>query len=557
MRGPACNLPEGVRGAALAKFSHPYLEELNRAKHAFTPYIFYDTWGRRRFREVFCPECGRYDIEKEAAYDVYTDNFFDFHHGDHTSCPRCGMDGMLICLGKMRTMSSLTETKKALILRESGGALLAMAGTFTMEYSFSDLDPYPMWNWRKLYLFDGTLRMEWTREDRGHWENGKWIPEGYRWRETRTVNEPFVDGYNMGGGYLDGSYTVIGAEAVAHSSMKYSQLLEYFVGQGGDLYNLERVTVRGIIQYLAEYTRRPQMEMLVKLDHTDVIEDLLRGNRHGSVLNWKARTPAAFFGLSKADYRKFRAGGGRVEALEAWKQTMPGGDFQEWIRLHGVFGKHLEQFLKMFGADPRREKIIRWYAAQEGHCEEIWTVWQDTLQLEAEIGNDITHDDVIMPEDLRRRHDRAAELRNELRAREAQKNYARRFRELKRRYGYTDGVLSVTVPTCAEEIENEGALLRHCVAGYAKRHIEGVKTILFLRWSDDLTTPYITIEADGTRIVQIHGYHNDLGSCQVKPEKAHEAFLEEWTAWLRQGSPRRKNGKPIRPALNEIKEIAV
>ena len=554
MRGPACNLPAAEREEALGLFTFPTLGEMNRAKRAFRKYIFYDTWGRRNFREVFCPACGRYDIEKEAAYDVYTDNFFEYHHGDQTNCPMCGQPGWLICLGKMRTYSSLTETRKMMILRAADDALLVMAGTFTVEYAHNDLDPYPMWYGTKHYLFRRDKRMQWTKQERGRWEKGKWIPEGFFWRENKHVSEPFPDGYNMGGGYLDGSYTVIGAEEVAKTSMRYSQLLEYFCGEGADLYNLEGVTVRGIVPYLAEYTRRPQMEMLVKLDHTDVIEELLRGMPHADTIDWKAKTPPAFFRLSKPDYRKFRAAGGRLYALEAWRKTMPDADFWEFLRLQGIFGEHLGRFLELWGADPRREKVARWYASQKSHCAEVWDVWQDLLQLEAELGNDVTHDDVLMPEQLRERHDEAVAIRNELRAREARKSYGSRFRALKRRYGYSDGTLTVTVPTCAEEIENEGAALRHCVAGYAKRHIEGVVTILFLRWSDDLTTPYMTIEVAGNAIKQIHGYRNDIHHDQVDPEDAHGEFLQEWTKWLRQGSPRRKNGRPIRPIMND-KEV--
>ena len=180
------------------------------------------------------------------------------------------------------------------------------------------------------------------------------------------------------------------------------------------------------------------------------------------------------------------------------------------------------------------------------------------LKLEEELGNDVTHDDVIMPENVRRRHDEAADLRNRLRKKEQNRKYGVRFRELKKRYAYTDGTLSIVIPTCAEEIENEGALLRHCVAGYAERHIKGIKTILFLRWSDDIDTAYMTIEAEGARIVQIHGFRNDMGWGQASPMDIHGAFLEEWKEWLRQGSPRNRSGKPIRPRMeNDREEIAV
>lgn len=557
MRGPACNMPAAERERLAGRFAYPSLEELIEAKRAFPRYIFYDTWGRRRFREVFCPECGRFDIEKERAYDVYTDNFFDFHHGDQTCCPQCGAEGMLICLGKMRNMNSLAQTRKALILRGGDEALTAMAGTFTMEYAFNDLDPYPMWYPTKRYAFGSGTRMKWTREERGRFEKGRWVCEGEVWQENRTVTEPFPDGYNMGGGFLDGSYDVIGAWEIQRSPLRYSQLVEAFFSIAGvDLTMTEGEAVRGVIPYLAEYTRRPQMEMLVKLEHTDVIEDLLRGETHASVLDWKAKTPAAFFGLGKTEYRAFRACGGKAADLEAWRRTMPGSPFAEWKRLHGVFGANLPLFLNMFGQDPRREKIVRWYAEQETHCEEIWAVWQDLLNLERELGNDVTHDDVLMPADVRRRHDEAAELRSAIRKRETKRDYGKRiYPALKKRYAYSDGTLSVVVPVCAEEIENEGAALRHCVAGYAERHVKGIKTILFLRWSDDIGTPYVTVEMNGSTVVQIHGYRNERNIGQCRPEAIHAIFLDEWLRWLRQGSPRMQNGKPVRAIIDTETEV--
>ena len=550
-------MPPAERERLAGKFSHPSLEEMNEAKRAFTRYIFYDTWGRRKWREVFCPECGFFDIEKERVYDVYADNFFDFHHGDQANCPMCGAEGVLICLGKMRNMNSLTETRKALILRGEGDGLLAMAGTFTMEYAFNDLDPYPMWYPTKRYAFTATERMKWTREERGRFEKGKWQSGGFVWTENKTVTEPFPDGYNMGGGFLDGSYDVVGAWEIAKSPLRWCQIHEFFFRQTGvDLMMPEGRAVRGVIPYLAEYTRRPQMEMLVKLEHTDVIEDLLRGETHASVLDWKAKTPAAFFGLGKPEYREFRACGGTAADLEAWHRTMPGSPFTEWKRLYGVFGHNLPLFLNMFGEDPRREKIVRWYTEQETHCEEIWGVWQDLLNLERELGNDVTHDDVLMPADVRRRHDEAAELRSAIRKRETKKDYGKRiYPALKKRYAWTDGTLSVVVPVCAEEIENEGAALRHCVAGYAERHVKGIKTILFLRWSDDIGTPYVTVEMDGNRIVQIHGYRNERNEGQSRPEAIHALFLAEWLAWLRQGSPRLKNGRPVRAVTETESEV--
>ncbi len=547
MNAPRCNMPKEEAERLLGKFSYPYLEEMTAARRGFRTSLFFETWGRRDLREVFCPECGRFDIERQNAYNTLMDNFFDYHHGDQTICPQCGTPGILISLGRMKTFSSLSETRKVLILREEGEALLAMAGKMHMEYRWNDLDPLPHFEETARYAFEGERRVKWTQE----YEGG--------WKERVYVTEPFADGYNMGGGWLDGSYDVIGAGRIRKTGLRYCQIDSYFISAGADLY--ERGTVRGVIRYLAEYTRRPQMEMLVKLDHTDVIQDLLSDNPHGGSLNWKAKTPQDFFRMSRSEYAAFRKGGGKITDYEAWRRTMPDSGFGEWLRLYGIFGAHLGQFLSMFGKDPRRDKIVRWYSQQQSHCSEIWAVWQDLLNLERELGNDVTHDDVLMPEDLGARHDAAAELRNRLEKKTAQQRYAKLFKKLKKRYAYSDGTLSVVVPTCAEEIENEGAALRHCVAGYAERHIKGIKTILFLRWADDIRTPYVTVEVEpwgtGAKIIQIHGYRNEGVKGAASPKEIHEEFLDEWLEWIRQGSPRTNTGKPVRPRMNSEEAIAV
>ena len=41
--------------------------------------------------------------------------------------------------------------------------------------------------------------------------------------------------------------------------------------------------------------------------------------------------------------------------------------------------------------------------------------------------------------------------------------------------------LRIVFPMTAAAIRREGKLLRHCVGGYADRHMKGVVTILFLR----------------------------------------------------------------------------
>ena len=93
-----------------------------------------------------------------------------------------------------------------------------------------------------------------------------------------------------------------------------------------------------------------------------------------------------------------------------------------------------------------------------------------------------------------------------------------------------------------EEIRAEGKWLHHCVGGYAGRHIEGKLTICFMRSVTDPGTPYVTIEMQGDKIIQAHGYKNDVG--KEGPRTVHKEFFDTWLAWVKAGSPRKKDGTP-------------
>ena len=556
-----CNLSPEERERAFSMFGYPYLEELNAAKRFFRKYIFFETWGRRNFREVFCPECGRFEIEKGRFLDVY--DFFSYHHGDPVQCPQCGTDGELVCLSRMKTMDKLTQEQPVIIFRaapeDPNEGLIAMAGYMNMHYSFNDLDPYPMWVPTKRYYFAPGKRMAWSQRTY-NWFGRYRFPDQKEnpWTERASICEPFpTSGYYYGGYSSDDYYGIIGAGEIDKTSMRWCMMEEYFFGPGAT----DRTLTNKVITYLGEYTRRPQMEMLQKLGHTDVIRDLLNGRSHIGTLNWKAKTPHRFFRLDKQNYKVFAAVGGTAQELEEWKtgyysQRMYA---REFFGLKRTFGGNTSAFLRRYGNDPRRDKIARWFRDQtHGDISKTWAWWRDLLTMEAELGNDITHDDVLMPENLYRRHEECVALREQLKKkqkRELVSTYPRkRFRELKERYAYSDGTLSIVIPTCAEEIENEGSLLHHCVGGYAERHIEGIKTIVFLRWTDDLHAPYMTIEIkEGCKIQQIHGYANETRYGVANPNEIHGDFLKEWLTWIEQGSPRTSTGKPIRPSIDQMK----
>ena len=115
----------------------------------------------------------------------------------------------------------------------------------------------------------------------------------------------------------------------------------------------------------------------------------------------------------------------------------------------------------------------------------------------------------------------------------------------RKKYEFALNGLIIKFPLTAKAIRYEGKALSHCVGGYADRHIKGVLTILFLRRASEPNRPYVTIEMNGNRLVQVHGYLNDRGA--ESPQVTHKEFFDVWLAWLKAGSKRDKDGKPILP----------
>lgn len=67
---------------------------------------------------------------------------------------------------------------------------------------------------------------------------------------------------------------------------------------------------------------------------------------------------------------------------------------------------------------------------------------------------------------------------------------------------------SVIVPKELNDLIVEGAILHHCVGGYVRDHANGETNILFLRKTNEIDTPFYTVEVKNNQVIQVHGSHN-------------------------------------------------
>ena len=193
----------------------------------------------------------------------------------------------------------------------------------------------------------------------------------------------------------------------------------------------------------------------------------------------------------------------------------------------------------------------------------VLQLYKDYLDAAENCGMDMENPLILMPRDLVEKHDRVTAAwsaiqrqRRQAQAKEAEKAameaYRKRLHGLSEKYLFWTDDFLIRAPVNADEIVEEGKALKHCVGGYADRHMTGATTILFLRRRDKPGVPLATIEMNGNRIVQVHGYRNEMEACADNPDREsarrlYAGVLDPWLKWLGAGSKRDEDGRPKLP----------
>jgi hypothetical protein len=210
------------------------------------------------------------------------------------------------------------------------------------------------------------------------------------------------------------------------------------------------------------------------------------------------------------------------------------------------------------------EKVFRYCERQmPGQLGTALASWKDYITAAQALGYQLHRESVLLPKDLREAHNEATKKHREKLQRERAKTeaeqrerraaaYVQRKEELEVKYAYAADGLVIRVPDSEDEIIQEGVALKHCVAGYAERHVKGSVTILFLREEKRPDKPFLTIEMRENQLVQIHGYKNEglytaKGRFAPDPREVYKDFLDTWLDWLKKGSRRNKDGTPKLP----------
>lgn len=548
-----CNI-DAIAGAEIMSRFREYLtlQEEEQVEEKFTGLLFYDTFGRKNYRDCFCTRC-KYHFD---LWKFESPGFFRFHHNDMVYCPKCGAEVQLKCLGRIKNFDNLRETIQAAFIRaDTEGNLLISAGLATREiHGLNDLLLSIIWEEKARYYLSPGRVIGWKRCIDACVVT---LLGPQTWQLMKTICKPFQN--NMYYNYTD-TYWLFGTENLECSNFRYCQLEDWYYAETRNRLCEQDTKVRMCIKYLAEYALHPQIEMAVKLGLNEAVTDLCEGRKNHSDLNWRADKLWSFLRLSKLDAKSFLA----CPSLELlrWihreQKESAGMKVSDmiylWNSIGGQQARKLAYCALRCGVSAQRAEryVMGWQGGTPGQGAELW---YDYLDMAQRLGYDLSRQDVRMPKNLQERHDVAARTIRTEGDERAAKAYAKRLKLLREKYEFELDGLRVVVPENARQIVEEGKTLQHCVGGYAERHISGKTVILFLRRCRKLDRSFVTIEMcgfDNNDIKQIHGYRNEGYSAKaVMPEKKFEGFLSVWQNWLRAGSKRDSKGHPVLPVPKE------
>lgn len=351
------------------------------------------------------------------------------------------------------------------------------------------------------------------------------------WTVRKNFREPVF--CKSGYGYsFDNSYTILNRKVLADSCMKHSQL-EHYKG------NL-------IMEYMHLYCKHRNLEYLMKSGYVGVVEETYTYNaffkeqEHLSIayhINWKSNNLLKMLNLNRTEFKALQGSEEYYLTYIYWRKIFPKNKPEELLLIGKIFGSEhgtLSSLCELTKLRPYRiavyldENKIRLsdYHDYIDQCRKLHYNLHDTA--------------INMPHHFMDMHTRLTEIIN-LQIQEQAKEYRKKqkaaYQEKLKQFEkktterlsleYQSENLMIRLPRSIGEITQEGAVLHHCVGGYAERHAEGKLHILFIRQTENPDVPFYTMEVsvDGD-VKQVRGLRN----CDTTPEVAE--FVEKYKNYL-------------------------
>lgn len=526
---------------------------IRQVNRLFDPYVFFER--HKDSIELWCSCClrhGEIDIPPRTVTTVEYELLYN-KHNMHVTCPYCGARATYKNARRLGKKTRLPQYLPVVLLAEKDGDLYARA--YWTRKTYATLDGAPEFYLVEGYHFTPGMATMYAQSYSGftpHSVSGSYDPV------HRVVTEPFTEGSYYYFRYRP--YVVLGLDAIGKSAFRYCGYESFERGIDA-VWGLETVRTRyDMMKFLAAASIYPrQIEMLLKINCGELVYDLVCGRRKNrDIFDWSRDNYLDAFGLSKTEMRAWRESGAELEAIAWYRRLRRAGLTESFETLKYLdemcpYTFQMKDFVRLCcraGVKPAR---LAGYLSQGQKTipeNEIQT-YKDYLDMAKALGWDMKNDTVRLPKDLHRRHDEAVIEINIKLANEGIKLADGSLIKRRAKYNFEMGDYLIRCAVSADEIIREGKTLQHCVGGYAQRHMSGALAICFLRRKDAPHKSLYTIEMQGNRLMQIHGFQNDRNA--ANPRTTMAWMIKPWLDWIAKGSKRDKDGKPRLPKKKEAK----
>jgi predicted RNA-binding Zn-ribbon protein involved in translation (DUF1610 family) len=304
---------------------------------------------------------------------------------------------------------------------------------------------------------------------------------------------------------------------------RYSQLKQFYLK---DRQPLE------VVPYLSAYLRYPMTEYLVKLGLFKLASHVVY-DYHSSDINAKGKNLREVLGVDPEDLpvlQRLNADTYQLGLCKALKEQHIRCDetLLLWYAQQEIRSKEdvlyplrfmtplkltryaEEQFERL------KDKKTQYGARRYEKLSRVLNEYKDYLCLGYGLDYDLTNSFVLFPRDLMLAHDQASSLFDAQKKELCNKLIEQAYPGLLQRYGFTKYGFTMLPPQSAEEIVREGHTLHHCVGSYAERVAKGECIIFFLRRTENVSEPFITVELCDGAVTQARGQNNGDPPPEVK-----------------------------------------
>lgn len=464
-------------------------------RHVMPAYFLYDYRKGSKTATGVCSACGG-EIELTGA-----------KHNAEGVCPRCKRPLTMKSRGRM---GHLYARETCTVVQRTAPDELVIR-IFKANYDYTKPAPEVRESARRFVrcMPNGTLTHEEFYASYGQWKKGRTPVFSY----YRYSFEADACGH-LYCGNLPG--------ALKGTPWQHCPLKEFYE------HFRERMEVR---PFVGAYMTHPKLEHLIKTGFYNLASDLVYRNYPLYPLDETQNRTHRILGVEAEDIPFLRALDVDMHGLQIFAQYRGLKERHALLRWQLECGveRDIPEVLRrmtphkmMRYLNRQRERPETQAQARRRTMQTLVSEYRDYLELCEKLGDDLTNSFVIYPRDLRQAHDRAARRLKFKADADLRRNFKTAYERVMSNLDFELNGLKIVCPAGPEEIAREGQALHHCVGGYVDRVARKECLILFLRHSDDLATPFYTVEVRERRAVQVRGMSN------AEPTPEVRRFVAAW-----------------------------